>query len=280
MTADKLSVQIHIQDTGADSPYRDVDRVAASMQYLGISHFRCAAPQVGKDSYRKFVAMASMGMTAHFTTRDDPVKEIGALIAYAAQGGTIATWEGPNEPDLNPVSYAGFSDKRLAVRNGSGAGLIAYINAMHAAVIAHRADLPDLHIVNSNDWMQAQQKGFGSYANSHIYPNGNELADRLPAFRALVKASGHGQGFITECGWSTAVGTKGASNGVTEQAQADHIVKAITAAQADPKVALLSIYDLFDYSDTTPQNINHFGLFRADGTPKPVADAVRALLIP
>lgn len=98
----------------------------------------------------------------------------------------------------------------------------------------------------------------------------------LPAARATMIANGDSgkSVWVTEFGQPT--GSTGAST--SEQVQSDIIADAITRANSLPWIAAFIIFNTHDLStDRTNENAN-FGLYRYDGSPKPVVPALQRLL--
>jgi hypothetical protein len=75
--------------------------------------------------------------------------------------------------------------------------------------------------------------------------------------------------YLTELGWTT-----GGAQPVTEAAQAAFTTRALDLAAADPRVAMVAVYDLHSSPGDAPAEAG-FALTRADGSPTPALAAVR-----
>jgi hypothetical protein len=101
----------------------------------------------------------------------------------------------------------------------------------------------------------------------------------------------HGDGgkqiWMTELGWSSTNGsptscTRGLwagkkPSGVSEAAQATFLSKAYSCLANDPYVTQASWFTMRDTSDIPVDELNHYGLLRTDGSPKPSMSAFRAV---
>jgi len=100
----------------------------------------------------------------------------------------------------------------------------------------------------------------------------------------------HGDGdkpiWMSELGWSSTNGgptscTRGQwtgqkPSGVTDANQAAYLTKAFGCLANDPYVTQALWFTLRDTTTETPDELNHYGLLRADGTPKPALSAFRS----
>ena len=184
--ADKIGVCLTLADT--TGPCRYTDKLAAAMSYLGLDMIRTRAPQYGADSWRFYQAVAAHGYRFLFTHRPgrDPGIETNDIAAFHdLYPSCVVGYEGPNEPDLNPVTYGGFTDPRRSGPTWTGSAALSLMHAQRD-LLRRFSQLNYVQIVAFNDWMQAQQSPFTNLANSHIYPNNQVLFDRLPGFEKLV----------------------------------------------------------------------------------------------
>jgi len=270
--ADKIGVCLPLADT--TGPCRYTDKVDAAMRYLGLDMIRTRAPQMGADSWRYYKAVAAYGYRFLFTHRPgrDPTLEVRDIAEFNRLfPGSVVAYEGPNEPDLNPVTYGGMTDTRRVGSTWTGKAALALMQAQRVA-LRNVPALNSVRIVAFNDWMQASQNPFTNLANSHIYPNNQVLVDRLPGFEKLVAQHGRGQGVITEWGYHNKIGAKQTSAGISEAQAARNYPADISAILVNPKILYAFIYCGVDGYGTG--EFDRFGLFRSDWTPKPAADAL------
>lgn len=274
---DKIGVALGTPDTTGALGNRA--KLIAALRYLGVKMVRTRAPVLGTDSYRRIhVPLAKAGFRFVFVHAPgrELASEVAAMQALALIApGCIIGYEGPNEPDLNPVTFGGFTDKRLGTRTGAGKGAMALQTAQ---VTALRKVWPanQVAMIAFNDWMHPQQYSVADYANSHIYPSGTTLAPRMAAFHKLVTSMGRPQGVISEWGYHNAVGSRVTAAGVSQAQAAKNYAADITLLVKDRSVKWAFAYTLVDYPGN--KEFNRFGLFNSDWTPKPAAMAFRAAL--
>lgn len=262
-----------------DSPYRLGAIMNALDRLGGVRKMRCREPYSGTAGWRTYVGLAQQGVSFSFTlSLRDISRTVSDLKAFlAACPGSIWAIEGPNEPDLNPVTYNGVIDRRLGFRTGNAPAFMAYMRNVTAALGVDPV-LRTIPIIASNDYMQAEQALFSTLGNSHIYPAPTaNIPYRLAAFRNLVAQGKHSQGVITEWGRTTGGGLKNVtSQPVTLEQQADLLSSDIAEALAQSYVHTISIYELFSWGGDS--EMNNFGIFNPDGSERPAAAAIKAVI--
>jgi hypothetical protein len=274
----RVMVQGRPQDTG--SPYQFGAIMTALDKLGGVRKMRCREPYSGTAGWKVLVALAQKGVKFSFTlSAKRPVATSISDLRLFLQTvpGSIFAIEGPNEPDLNPVTYNGVTDPRLGYRTGNAPALIAYMKAFTAALSVDAA-LRTIPFICSNDYMQAQQAPYSQLGNSHIYPKATSvIADKLTAFKNTVLAGKHSQGIITEWGRTTGGGSSNfTAPPVSLSQQATLLASDVRAALASPYVHTISIFELFAWGGTS--EINNFGIFNADGSARPAAAAIKTVL--
>jgi hypothetical protein len=206
--------------------------------------------------------------------------------------GKVAAWEVWNEPNLEEFWV--------------GTDAVRYAQLLRAAYPAFKAGDPSAKVVagavsyNDDVWLrsmyQAGAAGSFDVLSTHPYQGpadaAPEVADdgnrwhltHAPAIRELMLAYGDGAKpvWFTELGWSTHANTGAEapwSRGVTDQQQADYIVRALKLIRSSyPWVTNVFLYNERDRTDADTQN-NNFGLMRADLSPKPAYTALRSYLL-
>ena len=272
-----VMVQGRPQDSGSAYKFRNI--MPALDALGGVRKMRCREPYSGTVGWNTYLALAKAGVRFCFTlSARDTARSIADLHMFmAAVPGSIWAIEYPNEPDLNPVTYKGQTDRRLGFRTGDAPALMAYIADMHRLIRAD-AIFRDVRLIASNDYMQAQQKPHANFANSHIYlkPTASPT-DATARFDDKMKAGRYSAGVITEWGRTTGGGIHNATSPpVTLSQQATLLGRDLEAAIADARINTFSLYELFSWPG--PSEINNFGLFNADLTPRPVVHVIRSIL--
>lgn len=271
----RLMVQGRPQDT--QSPYKLANILPALDKLGGVRKMRCREPYSGTAGWATYVGLARAGVRFCFTLSvRDIRKSIADMKAFVATvPNSIFAIEFPNEPDLNPVTYNGVTDKRMGFRTGNAPALMAFIKDFHAAIKVDPV-LRSIPLVASNDFMQAQQAPYTDLANSHIYPTPpSDVAARVAGFRQKVVESKATQGIITEWGRTTGGSASNTTSPpVTIAQQATLLASDVKTAMAQSYVHTISIYELFCWKGTT--EITNFGLFNNDLTPRPAVAAIRS----
>ena len=198
----------------------------------------------------------------------------------------IAALELWNEPYLlafsaggpDPTRYAELvtAAARASRRANSGVRILAAV---------------DLHDESGGDWIgelfraRPELPGLVDGLAVHPYSRGSPDHFTPPAidfqFRRLEVIRQHlvlhGEWdplWITEIGWSTCPGGA-AGDCVTEQAQADHLSRAIELARGYGYVHASYVYAFRDWEGVPANRERWFGIVRLDGTPKPAWPVVR-----
>lgn len=122
--------------------------------------------------------------------------------------------------------------------------------------------------------------GFHPYQFTTPYSQGLDLTgsplNEVNAMRALMVAKGDGGKLIwaTEYGLATIAPIKPADQAVTEEHQAAYIKDFVAAWSAQSFAGPMFIYTMQDKPQYTGSLEDSFGLYRADGTPKPAAQVI------
>jgi hypothetical protein len=270
-----LAVVTHINYT--DGAYANVHNVGDDLTWLGIHHVRAVTP-TSNVPFSSYVYLAQRGVKFNFLINSDVAEAIGRAAALnAAVPGSVAAIEGFNEIDNFPVSYQGLK--------GTAAGL-----ALQREIYTRVHASPELAGVAVYDLTGYDLKSVetransADYANQHAYPqNGDQPShnasggawipaaiDSIKKFQLPVVITEFGYFSMPQSGWYMI--------GVDEATQAKGILNGYMDAAA-AGVKRTFVYELLDQKPD-PQNKSgemHFGLFRNDNSPKPVAYAIRNL---
>jgi hypothetical protein len=191
--------------------------------------------------------------------------------------GSIAAIEGPNEIDNFPITYRGLK--------GSAAGL-----ALQRDLYARVHSMPELagvavyDVTGYDPKLVSTRADSADYANQHVYPqNGEQPIWNANGDKWMLAAIHNGQKVqlplvITEFGYFSLPQSGWYMLGVDEPTQAKGVLNGYMDAAA-AGVKRLYVYELLDQKPD-PEHKNdemHYGFFRNDNSPKPVAQAVRNL---
>jgi hypothetical protein len=272
---DSIGVNTHLRYVATQ--YNDVSAVIAAMKSVGLRYARDTAPQTGKPNASHYEAFARAGLSfclfwGVLRTMEDALDDVGKLAA--AHPGAVHALEGPNEikPDF---AYGGLTGVPAAQR------FMADLRAGAAAIPSLRRQ----PLVNFTSFTPAA--GDCDYANQHPYPKaGAQPRERIRnAWEKYVGPQGVMPGkpmMFTEFGYHTLVGKParpGHWQGVDEEHQAAMLINGWFDAAA-LGISRVYIYQLMDGQPDRPEpnQENHFGLLRLDGSPKPAATAFRTLI--
>ncbi len=270
-----LAVDTHVSYT--DGAYVNVHNVADDMAWLGIHHVRDYPPG-SSIPFSSYVYLAQRGVKFNFLMGADFEKHIGQVAQLNTEvPGSVAAIEGPNELNNFPVAYQGLT--------GAAAGL-----AVQRDLYARVHGMPELKAVPVYDATGFDPKSVetraasADFANQHVYPqNGEQPLWNANGDKWMLAAIHLGQRFqlplvITEFGYFSLPQAGWYMLGVDEDTQAKGILNGYMDA-ASAGVKRLYVYELLDQKpDPAHKNDEmHYGLFRNDNSPKPVAYAIRNL---
>lgn len=244
--------------------------------HLGASNIRIGVPTaetlpglmtLAEAGYKFDVLMPSVSSDASLKAQLDAIHPLAS---------SVAAIEGPNEVNLTShFSWNGQSGNAAAH---------AYQHALYAAVQADpelaAADVYGLTLggVGTDGYAALGDMSANVDAgNMHVYfANGLAPASTVRYALGLSEIAAPGKPVVfTETNYTSAPGIKGS---VSEAVQAKYDLDLLMDAfQAGVKASYM--YELLDERSDPGQtnNENHYGLFRVDGTPKPVATAIHNL---
>jgi hypothetical protein len=276
--ADRIMVQARPQDTASLYKVRNI--LPALDQLGGVRKIRCREPYKGTPGWHTYTGLARAGVRFCFTLSGREVaRSVADLKAFLAQAPrSIWAIEFPNEPDLNPVTYKGMKDRRLGFRTGNAPAFMGFVAEFFAAARAEPA-LRTIPLIASNDFMQREQARFTDLGNSHIYPRADtNIANKLAGFQRKLAQGGHARGVITEWGRTTGGGLRNlTAPPVSEAQQANLLATDVRMALEQPFVQAINLYELFCWRGEG--EMQNFGLFDNDLSPRPVVGALRGLLL-
>jgi hypothetical protein len=272
--ADSVGVNVHVNYM--DTAYRNIGAVQRALAQLGVHHVRDGACAGCSAMYPRMLALARRGV--RFTLiAGDPRNSTGTLtanlgaIASRLRGATEAI-EGPNEWD--------------ASGDGSWARHVRdYQRSLFEAVRANPR-LKSLPVIGPSFVRPESRDQVGNLSawmtqgNMHSYPGGDPPEANLDSELALArKVSGPHRILSTETGYTNARFTADGRPAVPESVAASYIPR-LYLENFRRGVPRTFLYELFDEKpDPSGGDAEqHFGLLRADGTPKPAFTALRGLM--
>lgn len=275
-----LGVNTHSGNAG----YGNASIVNNALAYLGINRVRDNLAALGVPA-AVTNAMAAAGVKFDFVVNSSlPSSGQAGLSAHIATLETFATKykgsviavEGLNEANIQSFSYNGSSSLTAA-----GQFQKALYQAVKGSTVLGGIPVINLSLGMESDADAAALGDLGKYsdfANAHAYTATHEAVDKVQE-ASLARAKRTSQGdpvVITETGYTTL--EEHSDLGVNESAQAKLTLTALLHA-FENGAQQTYLYELLD-SNMSPdiaEKERHFGLFKADGTPKMAAKAVHAL---
>jgi hypothetical protein len=273
---ESIGVNTHINYT--DGAYRRIADVIKALDYLGIKHVRDSAPRFAEGGglpLMNYVWMSRAGVKfdliigGQIKESYDPKRSLLGLQALEkAHPGAIEAIEGFNEVDHLPVTYKGDTSIEASV-----AAHKATVSLLRTDLLLGKKPIYDL----TGSEQMASMKGRGDFHNAHVYAQnglqpGNWMNQTGETYRSkpwVVTEFGYASN--SESGWLVI--------GVGEEGQAKGVLNGIMDAQRH-KASRIYLYELLDQKPDPEgkEKEMHFGLFRLDNQPKPVATALRNLL--
>lgn len=268
---DTLGVNIHM--SYLSTPYGKVDKVLDALTYLGVRHVRdgeCSTClRNGRQQHRQ-LAKAGCRFTlvaGDFTTQPGHMPETNIPAAVADLGEQLVAIEGINEPNRQ----SGYSLDKLA----------AYYKRVRALMPPGVPLVGPAFTTSSSFASFATRQPTLDHGNMHPYPGGADPSNSIVANMTAATKVVAGKSLplvATETGYHNAVNSKGGHRPATEAAAGVYMPR-VFLEYFRRGVQRTFIYELVDQHPDpalTSQERN-FGLFRNDWSPKPAADAVRAL---
>ncbi len=280
-----IGVNTHMSWQGQYA-YANVQVVENSLAYLGATHVRDSIPY-NYWTLPEYIAIAGTGVRFDILASGPTIDIAGDIAAAslleAAVPSSVQTMEGANEYNTQNSIYEGVSS------DGNPAWAQYYGPPLYQAV-RNAGSLPGTTVVAASmanpGETQIQQEGdlsgFVDFTNWHTYfGNGEQPGAIIAASVADAQVTAPDKPVtITETGYYTAVQAEGwGGGGVSRQVQAMLTLNILLDAFSQG-VCTTYLYELLDNIANPPSTDleDSFGLFLADGTPKPAATAVHNLV--
>jgi trimeric autotransporter adhesin len=284
-----IGVNQHLNWSG--TPYADANKEAQELAYLGVTLVRDAPPYGATMSdYR---TLAGLGIRFNFVTTNAGADVAGTLQAdlsgvvelLQAVPGSVVSVEGPNE--LNgQIVYLNGSPSSNPITGAEIVQTVSQGVRGNATLTAHGVKVVNVSITNGiGGWLEyvvglGVLSPFVDHANWHTYFSGGaQPATNIASMFKDGAMSAPGKPVVfTETGYFTAYQDSSGWGGVDEQTQAKNTLNLLADAYKGGVVQTY-LYELMDgaYNPSLTDIENTWGLFHADGTPKPAATAIRNL---
>lgn len=270
---DSLGVATHLRYI--DTSYgRYSDVVEPRLRELGVRHIRDGGNDPGLFAKLNRLSRFGIRSTLVFDSRDKITPSNAVSVLKKVLPSVVAI-EGPNEWDINNVTYRG---------RGFPAGLRDYQTELYQAVkrdpaTAKIAVLTPSIAYPENAAKLGSLRSVSDYGNLHIYAGGGipaldfeskwlPLTRKMTSDRTII---------VTETGWHNAVNDrKAGQRGVSEQVSAKYIPR-VFLEYFNRGIKRTFLYEFLDERSRGDQESN-FGIIRANGVPKPAFVALRNLI--
>jgi len=273
------------------TPYANAALVKSELAYLGVTLVRDQAP--ASYDLAGYQSLANAGVRFDLLTSPPGQDVVNTLptdianIAALAQSnpGSVLSVEGPNELNGQVVYLNGLASTDPTV----GAAIVRYVSSAvrsNATLASQNVKVANVSITNGIGGWQNYVAGLGNlspyvdYANWHVYFNGGAqpLSNVTSMYQDAVQSAPGKPVIYTESGYFTAYQDNSGWGGVDEATQAKNTLNLLADAYK-AGVTQTYLYELMEgVKDPATTDVeNTFGLFHADGTPKPVATAIHNL---
>jgi hypothetical protein len=269
---DSIGVNVHMGYL--NTPYGNVTSVLSKLDYLGLHHVRDAAAWSGWVPPLEKLGKAGIELNLMVGGQGEA---LATQFGYAEKlAPYIASIEGPNEVNYWNVTHNGVTGASAAVQQQTEIS-----RRMDTSGALQDKPLVGFSVAASSDAGFApygNNSAPNDYGNAHVYFNADAPRPYIQKYIAMANKLTPGDTmFLTETGYPTNAGGPG-NQGVSETVQAKYTLDLLMDAyqQGVRRTFLYELQDVF--KDPTNQNQDsHYGLFRNDGTAKPVATAIRNL---
>lgn len=268
---DRLGVVTHVRYS--DGAYRDHAGTIEKLRYVGLMRIRDTAPKAASTlPYKRYLDAGlrfCMSCSPNGAAETDPSKVgevLDRILACFPGAEGIDFLEGPNEPNNQPITFAGTKDTKSSFE-----GVKSYMTALHAE-LRRRKEFDSIPLLGVANYPRLEVAS--DMDNEHPYPkNGAQPGPLL----AKVLTGRSRPVVITEFGYNTGPPSKFPTP-VDEYTQALLTLNGLFDA-VSLGCKRIYVYELLDEKpdpDFKVPNL-HWGIFQYDGTPKIAARAMRNL---
>jgi hypothetical protein len=260
------------------SPYSNTQFVIDAINYIGVDNLRdCANSYLdaGADGLWQQVASATGAkFDAYVVGTISNMRYDLTLIQQLAEDNLVNYIEGGNESDSYFGSASGNDLQQTALFQ------------QELYTLGRELGLPVINMSFGQGWGTSVTGNYGTvgdlsaytdFANAHTYfGTGNTPGYTIDVLNGYAQLAASQRPVIaTEMGWHTNV-TDGDTGKVSESVQAKYMLDGLLDAYKAGDVKTY-LYELVDQGTDKNNAENNFGLFRADGSAKPAADALHNL---
>lgn len=287
--------------------YSDPNVMLKGLSYLGIADIRDGA--LSDPAFLKILTDQGVRIDAVF--RQSISDTINGALAIAGLGPNALRYvEGPNEINLNAVTYNGQTTSMSSTFLPAAQAQTDLYGRVKASAVLRATPVVDLTsggaepdnvglqylaVPSGANTLMPDGTVFADLANIHAYPsNGNQPAsstdDRLSNELAAQYGQTWGSSYngytqaqlsslpkvVTEFGFAT-TGIGGGSDSIDEATQAKHGLNMMFDA-VQRGYSMSYFYELAD-NNTQSGDEAHYGLFHSDYSPKPIATGIHNLSV-
>lgn len=275
---DSIGINAHL--SYLDTTYGNFALVENELRSLGIHHVREGVHLGNTDSdhllFGHWIELGKMGI--RFDAVLDPREKLGPITPGLIQhieklsGGTIDSFEGPNELDINGIPDWVNIDRDFQK---------SIYSSVQSAYMENRPLViaPSLASIANGRAFGGTLTGFDE-GNLHSYPGGKMPSVVFPEQTDLGRdVFGAKPIAITESGYHNALSDHTDQPGVPEQVAAKYIPR-LFLEDFCRHIPRTYLYELFDEKPNPDLSNNqlHWGLVQANGTEKPAFLALRNLI--
>ncbi len=270
------------------SHYRDIDRVLRCLDLLNVSHCRDLVFATKPEQWQNLKRVMNAGYKFCLMMTTDLGSLNEQLRLFASDPSGLSLLEGSNEDDISEHHrYDGNPDRRQPGNSGPGFpdGTRAWTRDLWRLAKGNDK-LKHLGIVGPSLARGSSYPKLGDlsawcdYGNSHSYfSNGDNPGKTRENNKAELKFIAPGRPLVaTEAGYHTATGITSGNLGVSPEIHCIYMARFLFE-QYQHGWKRSYIYELINKSDNKlGQREENWGLFYANGNPKPAALAIGAML--
>lgn len=280
---DGVGINVHLHNT----PYADQTKVRDCLAALNITHIRDLNFAQNSTGWTRIKSYMDLGYKFNFMMTTDLGSMVEQIATFAQYPPGITTLEGSNEDDITEFHrYTGDPNVRMNGSTGDGfpVGTRAWQQDLFNLINANSA-LSQKGVIGPSLARGSSYATLGDlspycdYGNSHSYFSGgtNPGATREENKQEVVLIAPGRPIIATEGGYHTGTSVTTGNLGISQAVHAKYMPRFLCEQYQHGWVRTY-IYELLNTAVNLGSASNNWGLFNTDGSPKPAATAVGALL--